>query len=174
MTINAIVAVDDRLGIGANNTIPWPHNKADMKWFRSNTDGGTVLMGRRTWESIGSKNLPNRINVVVTSNELPDPVPRGVLTGSAERHVRPHWVMEGEMSIILEDLQRMYADRTVWVLGGANIFRQALPFVEKLYLTTIPGKYDCDVFLNKKEVDDFSKVLYNQTIDDTRFEIRSR
>jgi dihydrofolate reductase len=82
--------------------------------------------------------------------------------------------MEGDMGIILEDLQRMYADRTVWVIGGANIFRQALPFVEKLYLTTIPGKYECDVFLNKKEVDDFSKVLYNQTIDDTRFEIRSR
>mgnify|MGYP000878046170 CR=1 FL=1 len=169
--INAIVAVDERLGIGQNNDMPWPRNKADMKWFRSNTSGGTVIMGRRTWESIGEKNLPNRINVVVTNSDISDDIPR---SGSMEQKIRPHWIVEGDVKTILEDFENMYSDRPVWVIGGANIFRQALPFVQKLYITTIPGKYNCDVFLDKKQIDSFNVVEYNQVIDDTIFEIRTK
>lgn len=167
--IRAIVATDERLGIGLDNKMPWPYNKADMRWFRKNTDGGVIVMGRKTWESIGSKNLPNRINVVVTTSDISDDIP---WNHSAERRVRPHWLMNGDMGEILGDLERMYADRQIWVIGGANIFRQALPYCKQLYLTTIPGKYNCDVFLDKKQVLEYNGLIeqYHEP-DSTRFEV---
>ena len=172
--INAIVAVDERYGIGSNNEMPWPRHKGDMKWFREHTDNGVVLMGRRTWESIGSKPLPNRINAVVTKNELL--LARGPAESYASNPItRPHWVMEGDMKDVLWDLEKMYAQKNVWVIGGAEIYRQALPYVDNLYLTTIPGKYDCDVFLNKKQVEAFDHVIFDDTAPDgTRYQIRSR
>lgn len=167
--INAIVAVDEQLGIGANNTMPWPKNKADMKWFRDNTYNGVVVMGRRTWESIGKKNLPNRINVVITTNDISNPIPHN------SEEEQPHWMVHGNIEIILRDLERMYPNKTIWVIGGANIFQQAMPFVEKLFITTIKGDYNCDVFLDKKSIDGFNEVIYNEFFDDnTQFEIRGR
>ena len=80
MSVNAILAMDNNMGIGYDNTLPWPHNKKDMKWFRDCTSGHVVVMGRKTWESFGSKPLPNRINVVVTNKEVegnPDRIERG-------------------------------------------------------------------------------------------------
>ena len=170
MSLNAIVAVDGRLGIGANNEMPWPRNRADMRWFREHTEGGVVVMGRRTWESIGSKNLPNRINAVVTSGEMSNPVPRGDDTVE-----RPHWILAGDMKDVLWDLERMYFGKNIWVIGGGEVYRQALQYVDNLYLTTIPGKFDCDVFLDKREVDKFRHVIYKDIADDgTTFEIRGK
>lgn len=65
---NIIVAVDFKNGIGKNNTIPWK-NSEDMKHFKNITTGTTIIMGRRTFESIG-KPLPNRINIIVSSSEI--------------------------------------------------------------------------------------------------------
>jgi len=68
MTINAILAHDEYYGIGKEGKLPWKHSPADMKWFRDCTKGHVVIMGRKTWESIRSTNLPGRINIVVTGS----------------------------------------------------------------------------------------------------------
>ena len=64
--INCLVAVERNQGIGFEGQMPWPRLKGDMSWFREKTTDQIVIMGRKTWESIGGKNLPNRINIVIS------------------------------------------------------------------------------------------------------------
>ena len=68
--IKAILAHDAKYGIGKDNDLPWPKNEADMKWFKAMTLNHTVVMGRKTWDSLPFKPLPNRHNIIVTSNEI--------------------------------------------------------------------------------------------------------
>lgn len=151
MTVNAIVAIDEQYGIGKDNDMPWPRIKEDMMWFRLNTTDHVVVMGRKTWESIGSKPLPNRINVVVSSQEIGD---------SLNNVVRPHWIMEGKMDKILHDLEKMYPDKTIWVIGGSDVYKQALPYCTTVYLTHIPGEFECDTFLDRELIDQFSNQIF--------------
>ena len=64
--IRAILAADKDWGIGKDGTMPWPHNTDDLKWFRDCTLDSTVIMGRKTWDSLPIQPLPNRKNAVVT------------------------------------------------------------------------------------------------------------
>ena len=66
--IRAILACDEDWGIGKAGTLPWPHNPADLKWFKETTSGGVVAMGKATWDSLPNKPLPNRNNIVITSS----------------------------------------------------------------------------------------------------------
>lgn len=68
MTVNAILACDTEHGIGKNGGLPWPHNPADMKWFADNTRDGVVVMGRKTWDSLGNMRLKGRVNVVLSGD----------------------------------------------------------------------------------------------------------
>ena len=68
--IKAILACDENWGIGKAGTLPWLHNPADLKWFKQMTTGSTVVMGRKTWDSLPVKPLPNRKNIVVSSNRV--------------------------------------------------------------------------------------------------------
>lgn len=137
MTINAILAHDDKYGIGKNNDMPWERNSADMKWFRDCTIGHVVVMGRKTWESIGSKPLPKRINVVVSKQKFPNPSDGG-----------PDHVLDGDMfdgvQVLLKEL---YPGLKIWIIGGAEIYRQTMDMCDNIYVTKIPGDYDCDTFV---------------------------
>jgi dihydrofolate reductase len=132
MTVNAILAYDDAYGIGKNGGLPWPHNDADMKWFRDCTLGHVVIMGRKTWQSIGSKKLSNRVNIVVA---------RSRIDGA------PDSVYYGEIGILLKNTRKEYPDLKIWIIGGADLYRQTLPFCDNIYLTHIKGNYDCDAFV---------------------------
>jgi dihydrofolate reductase len=159
MSVNAILAMDENMGIGYENTLPWPHNKKDMKWFRDCTSGHVVMMGRKTWESFGNKKLPNRINVVVTNREV---------EGNPDR------VEKGEMVEIISTLVCKYPDLHVFVIGGANIYRQALPFCDKVYVTRIRGAYKCDTFMYSQDFQGFGVQEYIEVDDGLEFQIRSR
>jgi len=136
-SINAILAHDDNYGIGKNNELPWPRNAADMKWFRDCTLGHVVVMGRKTWESLGSKPLPKRINVVVSNQDFPHPKNGG-----------PDHVLKGNLSDGIGTLlNELYPDLKIWIIGGADIYRQTLSQCDHIYLTHIPGDYDCDTFV---------------------------
>lgn len=138
MSVNAILAHDDKNGIGKNNDLPWPRNAADMKWFRDCTIGHVVVMGRKTWESMGSKPLPRRINVVVSSRrDFPHPKDGG-----------PDHVLTGELSGVKTLLKDLYPDLKIWIIGGANIYEQSLSTCDNIYLTRIPGDYECDTFVS--------------------------
>lgn len=159
MSVNAILAMDNNMGIGYENTLPWPHNKKDMKWFRDCTQGHVVVMGRKTWESFGNKKLPNRINVVLTNGEVEG---------------NPDAVMSGDVDGVLEILGYKYPDLHIFVIGGANIYRQALPFCDKLYITRIKGVYKCDTFMYNQDFDGFDVQEYIDADDDLEIQIRSR
>lgn len=138
MTVNAILAHDDKYGIGRDGKLPWPHSTADMKWFKECTNGHVVVMGRKTWESMGSKPLPRRINVVVSSRrDFPHPKDGG-----------PDHVLTGELSGVKTLLKDLYPDLKIWIIGGANIYEQSLSTCDNIYLTHIPGDYECDTFVS--------------------------
>lgn len=158
MSVNAILAMDLNMGIGFEGDMPWPHNKKDMKWFSDNTKGHVVVMGRKTWESLGCKKLPNRINIVVTNQNIEG----------------PDDVMYGGMAGILEILSHKYPDLHIWVIGGANIYRQALPYCDKLYVTRIKKTYRCDTFMYMTDFEGFGVTEYIDDDDEMCIQIRSR
>jgi len=129
--IRAILACDDDWGIGKDGDLPWPHNPADLKWFKENTTGGVVAMGKATWDSLPTKPLPNRNNIIVTSSEMDKNGPYHFLTfDQAPAH-----------------LKSMAALQDVWVIGGAQLVNGLLSIIDEIWLSRINGTYNCDVFL---------------------------
>jgi dihydrofolate reductase len=120
--MKAIAAMARNRVIGCKGRIPW-HLPADFKWFKQCTTGQAVLMGRKTYESLG-KPLPNRRNLVVTRG----PAPPG---------------MEAISELASFDPER-YAPREVWVIGGAEIYRQMLGRCSDLYLSIVNREVEGD------------------------------
>jgi dihydrofolate reductase len=118
-----IAALDRNHVIGKDGKLPW-HLPADLQRFKRLTTGHTVLMGRKTYESLG-RPLPNRRNVVLSSRPV-----EGVET----------YASLSEALRALEDVD------TVFIIGGGEIFRQALPIVDGLYLTIVDGEHEGDTF----------------------------
>ena len=159
MTINAILAMDDNMGIGYENDLPWPRNKKDMAWFRECTSGHVVVMGRKTWESFGSKPLPNRTNIVISTKK-----PEG----------NPDVWYGGDIKMILDELRDDYSGLHIFIIGGANIYRQALPFCDKLYITRIKGVYKCDTFMYNNDFKGFEVQDYIDADENMTIQIRSK
>jgi len=156
--VNAILACDLNFGIGMKGDLPWPKNKEDLSWFRNWTLGHVVIMGRTTWESIGSKPLPKRTNVVVTSKNIED----------------ADYVTSGDMKYILQRVQKKFDGRYIWIIGGEEIYRQALPYCDKLYLTKMARAYECDRFVDEGILDQFPKVISSIPSTGMQFEVRER
>lgn len=124
--IKAIVALDDALGIGREGMVPWRGQLPDdMRWFRQNTLGGAILMGRKTFDDIGHT-LPDRRNFVA-SRQQPLSSPDITYIPDAPTFVGEY---HGDL----------------WVIGGAEIFVQTLDLMEELYITRVSGEYGCTVF----------------------------
>lgn len=126
-----IAAMDEERGIGKDNTIPWS-NSADMKRFRQTTMCNPIIMGRRTFESLG-KVLGGRLNIVVTTH--PETC-EGVLTAKS---------LEDAISA-LRASGAMFEQ--VYVIGGGQIYQEALSkgLVDRVELSVIPGVFNCDTF----------------------------
>jgi dihydrofolate reductase len=137
--IKAILACDENWGIGKAGTLPWPHNSADLKWFKQMTTGSTVVMGRKTWDSLPVKPLPNRRNIVISR----DP-------SIVYKILQPNFACPLDAyRVLLKD--RVIAERTikegVWIIGGASLIEGFIDIIDEFYLNMIVGDYDCDVFL---------------------------
>lgn len=129
MKLSLIVATANNNAIGRNNELPW-HLPQDLKYFKSVTLGKPVIMGRKTFESIG-KPLPGRTNIVVTRQKNWSVA--GVLVAkSVEEALDIAQQFRGEQSSLADE---------VMVIGGAEIYRHALPIADRVYLT----KIDIDV-----------------------------
>ncbi len=122
--ISIIVAVAQNGVIGHENRLLW-HLKEDMRHFRTLTTGHPVIMGRKTYESLG-RPLPNRTNVVITRSE--DARFEGCLTAHS---------LSGALAMFP-------ADEEVFVIGGAQIYSLALPLADRFYLTVIEHDYEGD------------------------------
>ena len=159
--------------IGSGNRIPW-HLPEDFRWFKRMTLGKTIVMGRRTFESLG-KPLPNRINVVLTRDpkllqgDSEGPVSyRGAKSGPSALDVLRHASNPTTTSasavptelLLWGDLQELVeADRggDTWVIGGASIYEQALPYCAELFLTHVKRVVEGDTFFPGFE-DQFTAV----------------
>lgn len=137
----AIAAMSQNRVIGQGNTIPW-HLPEDFKWFKQTTSGHLIVMGRKTYESIG-RLLPNRTTVILTRSDL---------------HV-PGAVMLRDLAA----LQPATDGRETFICGGADIYRQALPLCSDLYLTLVKRTVEGDAFFPPFE-DQFELV---ETLRDT-------
>ncbi len=124
--ISIIVAMSSNRVIGVNNTLPW-HLSEDLKHFKFLTVGHTIIMGRKTYDSIG-RALPNRRNIVISRN----------IEISCEGAEVVHSI-ENAFSISKNDGE-------VFVIGGSNIYEQALHLVDHLYITEIKKSFLGDAF----------------------------
>lgn len=120
--------------IGANNQLPW-HLPEDMAFFKQKTAGGTVVMGRKTWDSLPARfrPLPGRHNVVVTRQAgwQPDPASDQVSVA-------------GDIAQALDAARAI--GKPVWVIGGAQIYAQALPLADEVWVTEIAQDFDGDAY----------------------------
>lgn len=129
MRISIVVAAAENSVIGKGGAMPW-HLPADLAHFKSLTMGHPIVMGRVTHESIG-RALPGRRNIVVTSN--PKYMPADGAVSAPSLH---------------EALEKLKNEDEVFIIGGANIYEQALPLADRIYLTRIHAKVDGDRFFN--------------------------
>ncbi|AOH55342.1 dihydrofolate reductase [Peribacillus muralis] len=137
--ISLIVAMDENRVIGNNNQLPW-HLPADLQYFKKVTLGHPIVMGRKTFESIG-RVLPGRENVIVTRNED----------------------FQALDCVVLHDILNIktYADKRedeVFVIGGAEIFKEVLPFADRLYITEIHETFEGDTFFPAIDENEWQKV----------------
>jgi dihydrofolate reductase len=136
MIVSAILAMSKNRVIGKDNQIPW-HLSADLKYFKRTTLHHHIIMGRKTFLSIG-KPLPKRTNIVLTRN--PFFVASHVLVASS---------IEEALSIAEEN-----GEEEVFIIGGGEIYRQSMPYWDKVYLTRVDIEVEGDVFfpeLDNKE-----------------------
>lgn len=138
---SCIVAADEAGGIGFNGQLPWPAERGDLEYFRWQTTRApedftnVVIMGRRTWESINAKYRPlrGRHNIVI-SNSIPQ---------AGGCHV------VGSLEEALELATNIDCRWQTYVIGGAQLYAEAFrhPDCQSVYLTRIPGAYQCDTYL---------------------------
>lgn len=169
--INLIVAVADNGVIGNGNALPWPRIDEDMAWFRKHTKGHAVVMGRKTWESLPDKPLPSRSNYVFTRNY-------GWFEDEARKYGKDIGLMGGGEDIAngirhfgyLPDVTELF------IIGGAEIYRQTLPIVDTIYLTNVYGEYEGDTFLSELglALGDFSQTYEEEVPGKCKFEIWTR
>jgi dihydrofolate reductase len=145
--MKAIAAMSLNRVIGRAGQLPW-HLPEEFRWFKQNTKDQVVLMGRKTYESLG-RPLPHRLNLVVSRSGL-----EGMSSADAEG--------SSEVQLI-HDLAAFdpskYAPREVWVIGGAELYRQLLPRCEELLLTVVQRDCDGDTFFPDFE----STFIYVET-----------
>ncbi|MFD1040045.1 dihydrofolate reductase [Virgibacillus byunsanensis] len=139
--ISLLVAMDRNHVIGLDNDLPW-HLPKDLKFFKQMTTGQTIIMGRKTYESMG-RALPNRKNIVITSRS------EGVFPEEVE--------VFNDIKAV-QELNQANPDKEYFVIGGANIIKQVLSFANRMYITWIDHDFEGDTYFPN-----FSKEEWNLT-----------
>lgn len=136
MKLSAIFAADKNNGIGINNQLLC-HLPADLKFFKASTMGSPIVMGRKTYESIG-RLLPGRKNIIITRNA-------------------DYRVEGAEIFHSLETALSSCKEEKVFIIGGAEIFKQALPQITEVFRTEIQHSFEADAFFELPH-NEFKKV----------------
>lgn len=144
MQLSIIVAMADNRVIGCDNTMPW-HLPADLKNFKRLTMGKPMLMGRKTFESLG-RVLPGREHVIVTRNIQFKPEDCSVFQTleAALSYLEPH--------------------KEVMVIGGATVYEQVLPLADWLYLTRIDHNYPGDTFFPELDFEQWTEIKRQEAV----------
>ena len=127
MVISIIAAVSENNVIGNNNTLIW-HLKEDMKYFKEKTSGHHIIMGRKTFESIsGGKPLPNRISIVITRDK---------------NYERDGIIVCHSLD---EAIDKCTDENEVFIIGGGQIYKEAIEICDNLYITKIHKDFEGDI-----------------------------
>ncbi len=147
MTVSLIAAIGLQRELGYKNDLLW-HIPADLKRFKTLTSGHTVIMGRRTFDSIDRKPLANRKNIIITSRKnLPS---SGIIIAHSVNEAIDNSLNDGE----------------VFILGGASIYEQFLPFADRMYLTLVKETYKADTFFPEFDQDQWKIIEQTDITDD--------
>lgn len=137
--LNLIVAIDNNCLIGDENRLPWSIPE-ELQLFKEITENNIVVMGRKTFESIG-KPLVNRINVVLTSKEIDSDI---IVVSTLKK---------------LHQKIKFFQDRfskKIFIIGGYSLYAEFLPFVDEIHISKIKGEYKGDVYFKELKEFDFS------------------
>ena len=125
-----IVAASENEVIGMQGDMPWLKLTSDLKYFKEKTSGHWCILGRKTYNALGNKVLPNRKFIIVTRDRN----------------------FKSDDSIVVHDLNEarhhplIQQEEEVFILGGGDIYRQAMSFVDRIYLTRIHASFECDTY----------------------------
>ena len=145
-----VVAYQLDLGIGVAGKLPW-RIPEDMRRFRLLTTGNAVVMGRKTFESLGGKPLPNRLNVVLSRRPPPGPN-------------RPNLWFRSSLAQSLAEIAAADAGRA-FVIGGAEVYKIALRVVDTMYLTLVHARVPCDTFFPAYDESTWEQVRLDDHLD---------
>ncbi|HHZ69791.1 MAG TPA: type 3 dihydrofolate reductase [Methylococcaceae bacterium] len=146
MKLSIIVAMANNRVIGCDNQMPW-HLSADLKKFKKITMGKPILMGRKTFESIG-RPLPGRTNIIISSNNAYSP-PGCQVFSSIKSALKAYGNVE-----------------EIMVIGGSSIYKTLLPLTDRIYLTQIISTFEGDVFFPEMDESQWREVANLRVIDD--------
>lgn len=138
--LQMVVAMDDNGGIGNSGKLPWPHSKKDMQLFQKLTKDAVVIMGRKTYEEIeeirlakdpeATELLPGRVCVVVSSRNI-----------STKMNI-------SVVKTLMDAIKYYYEDnKSIVIMGGLQLYIEALPYVKHLHVTQFKKSFECDRFL---------------------------
>lgn len=145
-----IFASDRQYAIGFQNGLPWKGYPEDMEWFKQNTMGKVVVMGRKTYESLPERfrPLPGRTNVVLTSN--------------TETFIDA--IVSPSVEAVLE---RFKDEKEIVIIGGGEVYKSFAPYITKVYQTHIPHVHDNDIRM-EVECDDWDLVYHDSRLGEGR------
>ena len=144
MNLSLICAMAENRVIGRNNSLPW-HLSEDLKYFKRTTMGHCIIMGRKTWESIG-RPLPGRTSIVITSDENYD-APGAKVVHSMEAAIKK-----------AESIAFIDGSEEAFVIGGAALYAAALPHAQQFHLTRVHAAVEGDTYLTEFDEDEWQET----------------
>ena len=147
-----IVACDPNGGIGYKNRLPWSKIEGDLPRFKRLTEGGVVVMGRNTWDSLPKKPLLGRFNFVVSSNDLV--LPFG--------------------TIRVPNLNHFGEFKNAWIIGGARLIESGWHLIDEIHLTTTTSEYTCDTFIDLIKLKNEFELITGSGHGDHNYEVYKR
>jgi dihydrofolate reductase len=152
--INIIVAIAANNAIGNKGDLLW-HLPDDLRYFKNITDGHTVVMGLRTWNSLPVKPLPNRRNIILS--DIPFSADGAEVCGSVE-----------ELLPLLKD------DGQVFIIGGGMVYRQFMPLAQALYITHVLQDFEADTFFPEINPEEWRTVKESEVFTDDKSGLQYR
>jgi len=163
---HAIFAVDVRGGLGNNGALPWPNDSEDLRRFKQITTDNIIVMGRKTWDSLGSrKPLPNRMNIVVSRcpcwETMDNVKPDAIITPS-------------DFFESIVTLHDEHPDKEIYFIGGKQVLELAHPIINDIQLTVFNNMYDCDVSLDMMAYLKHFKQTDTQLLENKQYQVWTR
>ena len=164
MEIIIIAAMANNRVIGKNNSLPWSFPQ-DLKRFKTLTKGFPCIMGRKTWESLPKKPLPDRFNIIISGTLKKEDL---YTTEDTEEHRDKIEIF----SSLSDAIEHCKGQEKVFICGGSSIYKEAMEYAGKIELTQIHKDYEGDVYfpeidsdwkiINKEVFDTFSFITYTK------------